>query len=346
MKKKIINWGILSSAKIGWEHVIPAILKSKNSKLVAIASRNTLRAKKLAQKFRIDKSYGSYKELYKDQEIDVIYNPLPNHLHIKSSIEACKNKKNILLEKPISLKATDIDPLMKYASENKVVIKEAFMVRHHPQWQWVKKYIKSGKLGSISSISTVFSYNNKNPQNIRNIKKFGGGAIYDIGCYPTVISRFLLDKEPKRVVGLAKNDKKFKTDILSSVVLDFGEIYSSFIVATQSTFSQQVTILGTKKTLIVENPFNAIATKPTTVVIYNGKSIYRKENTIKVFPAADQYEHQVTKFSNELLNKTKADYDLKDAKKNMKVLDAIFASIKKNKWIKITSNKLDKKSTS
>ena len=335
MKKKIINWGILSSAKIGWEHVIPAILKSKNSKLVAIASRNTLRAKKLAQKFKIDKSYGSYQELYKDQEIDVIYNPLPNHLHIKSSIEACKNKKNILLEKPISLKATDIDPLMKYASENKVVIKEAFMVRHHPQWQWVKKYIKSGKLGSISSISTVFSYNNKNPQNIRNIKKFGGGAIYDIGCYPTVISRFLLDKEPKRVVGLAKNDKKFKTDILSSVVLDFGEIYSSFIVATQSTFSQQVTILGTKKTLIVENPFNAIATKPTTVVIYNGKSIYRKENTIKVFPAADQYEHQVTKFSNELLNKTKADYDLKDAKKNMKVLDAIFVSIKKNKWVKI-----------
>ena len=335
MKKKIINWGILSSAKIGWEHVIPAILKSKNSKLVAIASRNTLRAKKLAQKFKIDKSYGSYQELYKDQEIDVIYNPLPNHLHIKSSIEACKNKKNILLEKPISLKATDIDPLMKYASENKVVIKEAFMVRHHPQWQWVKKYIKSGKLGSISSISTVFSYNNKNPQNIRNIKKFGGGAIYDIGCYPTVISRFLLDKEPKRVVGLAKNDKKFKTDILSSVVLDFGEIYSSFIVATQSTFSQQVIILGTKKTLIVENPFNAIATKPTTVVIYNGKSIYRKENTIKVFPAADQYEHQVTKFSNELLNKTKADYDLIDAKKNMKVLDAIFVSIKKNKWIKI-----------
>ena len=335
MKKKIINWGILSSAKIGWEHVIPAILKSKNSKLVAIASRNTLRAKKLAQKFKIDKSYGSYQELYKDQEIDVIYNPLPNHLHIKSSIEACKNKKNILLEKPISLKATDIDPLMKYASENKVVIKEAFMVRHHPQWQWVKKYIKSGKLGSISSISTVFSYNNKNPKNIRNIKKFGGGAIYDIGCYPTVISRFLLDKEPKRVVGLAKNDKKFKTDILSSVVLDFGEIYSSFIVATQSTFSQQVTILGTKKTLIVENPFNAIATKPTTVVIYNGKSIYRKENTIKVFPAADQYEHQVTKFSNELLNKTNADYDLLDAKKNMKVLDAIFVSIKKNKWIKI-----------
>ena len=335
MKKRIINWGILSTAKIGWEHVIPAIKKSKNSQVIALASRNLSSARVLTKKFKIPKSYGSYKELYEDKDVDVIYNPLPNHLHIKSSIEACKNKKNLLLEKPLSLKSKDIDPLIEIASQNKVIVKEAFMVRHHPQWQWVKKYIKSGKLGSISSISTVFSYNNKNPKNIRNIKKFGGGAIYDIGCYPTVISRFLLDKEPKRVVGLAKNDKKFKTDILSSVVLDFGEIYSSFIVSTQSTFSQQVIILGTKKTLIVENPFNAVATKPTTIVIYNGKSIYRKENTTKVFPATDQYEHQVTKFSNELLYKTKADYDLIDAKKNMKVLDAIFMSIKKSKWIKI-----------
>ena len=335
MKKRIINWGILSTAKIGWEHVIPAIKKSKNSQVIALASRNLSSARVLTKKFKIPKSYGSYKELYEDKDVDVIYNPLPNHLHIKSSIEACKNKKNLLLEKPLSLKSKDIDPLIEIASQNKVIVKEAFMVRHHPQWQWVKKYIKSGKLGSISSISTVFSYNNKNPKNIRNIKKFGGGAIYDIGCYPTVISRFLLDKEPKRVVGLAKNDKKFKTDILSSVVLDFGEIYSSFIVSTQSTFSQQVIILGTKKTLIVENPFNAVATKPTTIVIYNGKSIYRKENTTKVFPATDQYEHQVTKFSNELIYKTKIDYDLIDAKKNMKVLDAIFMSIKKNKWIKI-----------
>ena len=335
MKKRIINWGILSTAKIGWEHVIPAIKKSKNSQVIALASRNLSSARALTKKFKIPKSYGSYKELYEDKDVDVIYNPLPNHLHIKSSIEACKNKKNLLLEKPLSLKSKDIDPLIEIASQNKVIVKEAFMVRHHPQWQWVKKYIKSGKLGSISSISTVFSYNNKNPKNIRNIKKFGGGAIYDIGCYPTVISRFLLDKEPKRVVGLAKNDKKFKTDILSSVVLDFGEIYSSFIVSTQSTFSQQVIILGTKKTLIVENPFNAVATKPTTVVIYNGKSIYLKENTTKVFPATDQYEHQVTKFSNEIIYKTKIDYDLIDAKKNMKVLDAIFMSINKSKWIKI-----------
>ena len=149
-----------------------AIKKSKNSQVIALASRNLSRATALTKKFKIPKSYGSYKELYEDKDVDIIYNPLPNHLHIKSSIEACKNKKNLLLEKPLSLKSKDIDPLIKIASQNKVIVKEAFMVRHHPQWRWVKEYIKSGKIGSISSISTVFSYNNKNPKNILNVKKF------------------------------------------------------------------------------------------------------------------------------------------------------------------------------
>ena len=335
MKKNVVNWGIISTAKIGWEHVIPAIQKSKNSKVLGLASRDLKKAKSLCQKLNISKSYGSYEELYQDPDIDIIYNPLPNHLHIKTSLKAASYGKHILLEKPLSLKAKDIDPLIKSAQKNKVIIKEAFMVRHHPQWQWVKKYIKDGNIGAISNISTVFSYSNKDPNNIRNILKYGGGAIYDIGCYPTVISRFLTDKEPKRVVATATKDKKFKTNILSSVMLDFGGIFSSYTVATQSNVSQQVIILGTKKTIVVENPFNAVASKPTTVVIYNGKSIYRKENTVKTFTAADQYEHQTTAFSNHLIKKTKVDYDLKDAKKNMKVLDATFKSIKKGSWVKV-----------
>tara|TARA_B100000073_G_scaffold281136_1_gene241846 strand:+ start:359 stop:1363 length:1005 start_codon:yes stop_codon:yes gene_type:complete len=333
--KKIINWGIISTAKIGWEYVIPAINKSKNSKVIALASRNISKAKSLSNRMKISKYYGSYKELYQDPNVDVIYNPLPNHLHIKTSLEASSYGKHILLEKPLSLKSTDIDPLIKAAKKNKVIIKEAFMVRHHPQWQWIKKYIKSAKIGKITSISTVFSYKNKDSKNIRNIKKFGGGAIYDIGCYPTVISRYLLDKEPRKLVASAIKDKNFKTDILSSVLMDFGGTYSSFTVATQSNKSQQVFILGTKKSIVVENPFNAEPKKPTTVIIYNGYSIYRNENMTKVFPPVDQYEVQVTAFSNHLIKKTKVDYDLIDAKKNMKVLDAIFASLKKGSWIKV-----------
>ena len=247
MKKNIVNWGIISTAKIGWEHVIPAIQKSKNSKVLGLASRDLKKAKSLCKKLKISKSYGSYEELYQDPDIDIIYNPLPNHLHIKTSLKAASYGKHILLEKPLSLKAKDIDPLLKSAKKNKVIIKEAFMVRHHPQWKWIKKFIKNGNIGSISNISTVFSYSNKDPKNIRNILQYGGGAIYDIGCYPTIISRFLTDQEPKRVVATATKDKKFKTDILSSVMLDFGGIFSSYTVATQSNVSQQVIILGTKK---------------------------------------------------------------------------------------------------
>ena len=335
MKKKIVNWGIISTAKIGWEHVIPAIQKSKNSKVLGLASRDLKKAKSLCNKLNISKSYGSYEELYQDPDIDIIYNPLPNHLHIKTTLKASKYGKHVLLEKPLSLKAKDIDPLIKSSKKNKVIIKEAFMVRHHPQWQWIKKFINDGNIGKISSISTVFSYSNKDPKNIRNILKFGGGAIYDIGCYPTVISRYLSNKEPKRAVAAVIKDKKFKTDILSSVMLDFGEFFSSYTVSTQSNLSQQVTILGTKKTIVIENPFNAAPSKPATVVVYNGRSIYRKENTIKTFSLVDQYERQATVFSDHLLKKTKIDFDLEDSKKNMRVLDATFKSIKKGTWVKV-----------
>ena len=333
--KKIINWGVISTAKIGWEYLIPAIHRSKNSKVIALASRNISRARSLSKQMKIPKCYGSYQELYQDPEIDIIYNPLPNHLHIKTSLEACHYGKHILLEKPIALNSKDIDPLIKVAKKNKVIVKEAFMVRHHPQWQWIKKYIKSGNIGKVTNISSVFSYNNKDPKNIRNIQKYGGGAIYDIGCYPTVISRYLLDKEPKKLVASAFKDNNFKTDVLSSVLMDFGGIYSSFTVATQSNKSQQVFILGTKKSIVIENPFNAEPKKSTNIAIYHGNSIYRKDNTIKIFPPIDQYEVQVTAFSDHLLKKTKVDYDLVDAKKNMKVLDAIFKSSKKGSWVKV-----------
>tara|TARA_B100001123_G_scaffold432069_1_gene554484 strand:- start:599 stop:1606 length:1008 start_codon:yes stop_codon:yes gene_type:complete len=333
MKK--INWGILSTAKIAREHIIPALKISKNSNLYAIASRSKSKAVKFSKKFKFKKIYGSYKELYEDKNVNIIYNPLPNHLHLKTTIEACRNKKHVLLEKPITLKAKEVDQLIKISKKNNVIVKEAFMVRYHSQWLWAKKIIKRGEIGKIRSISTLFSFYNDNPRDIRNIRKFGGGAIYDIGCYPVLISRFLLDKEPKRVIATSIFDNKFKTDILSSAILDFGGIHSSFVCSTQSNFSQQVTILGTKKTLILENPFNPKTNKRSTILIYNGSSIYRNENQIKLFNPFDQYCNQVTTFSNHLLLKTKIDFGLKDSKKNMLVLDAIFKSLKQKKWINI-----------
>ena len=334
MAKKI-KWGIISTAKIAETDLIPAINKSKNSELVAIASRNINKAKKFAEKNKVKKFYSSYKKLYEDKTIDVIYNPLPNHLHVNSTINAINNNKHVLLEKPITLNSKDVDLIKKAANKKNKIVKEAFMVRHHSQWQWVKKYIDSQKIGKINGITTLFSYKNLDPANIRNIKKFGGGGLWDIGCYAIVISRYLMGKEPKRVVAEANFDKNFKTDNLATAILDFEGAYSNFIVSTCSTVSQQVLILGSKKTICVENPFNAKCEKDTTIVIYNGNSIYRKENLVKVFPKVDQYERQVTNFSNHILKNTPIDFDLNDAQKNIRVIESIFSSIKIKQWVKI-----------
>jgi len=334
MSRKI-KWGIVGTAKIAETAIIPAIKKSKNSELIAIGSRSNITALNFAKKHGIKKIYNSYKKLFKDSEIDIIYNPLPNHLHVQTTIEACNNKKHVLLEKPITLKAKDVDLIKKAADINKTIVKEAFMVRHHPQWQWIKNYIKANKIGDVKGITSIFSYNNIDPKNIRNIKKFGGGGLYDIGCYPIAISRYILDKEPKKVIGDAKFDKKFKTDILTSAILDFDGIYSNFIVSTNSALSQQVLILGSKKSICVENPFNAESDKESTIIIYKGKSIYRKENIIKTISKVDQYEKQVTEFSNHLLKNNLVRFGLNDSKKNMKVIDSIFKSIKTKKWVNI-----------
>ena len=333
--KKIINWGIIGTAKISQTALIPAIKNSKNSLLYALASRSKKKSTIFKKKYSIPNCYNNYKKLFEDPNVDIIYNPLPNHLHLKSTIEAANHQKHILLEKPITLKANEVDKLIATAKKNKIIIKEAFMIRYHPQWIWIKKFIKNKKIGKLQSISSVFSFFNNDPKNIRNIKKYGGGSLYDIGCYPILISRFLLDKEPKKVIATSKYDKNFKTDILTSAVLDFGGIHSTFSVSTQASLTQKVIIIGTKKSLIMENPFNTKKEKSSTVVIYNGKSIYNKDNLIKEFPPSDQYEKQVTNFSNHVLKKSKLDYNLDDAKKNMKVIDALFQSLKSNKWINL-----------
>tara|TARA_B100000787_G_C16186789_1_gene295149 strand:- start:1331 stop:2329 length:999 start_codon:yes stop_codon:yes gene_type:complete len=332
MKK--INWGIISSAKIAREHLIPAIQQSKNSTVYGLASRDKRTASKFSKAHRIPNSYDNYKKMYEDENIQIVYNPLPNHLHLSSTIEACKNKKHVLLEKPITLKAKDVDKIIKVAKENKVIVKEAFMVRYHPQWLWVKKYIKSGNIGELKSILTSFSFFNNDPKNIRNIKEYGGGSVYDIGCYPVLISRFLLDKEPKRVVSTSLIHKKFKVDTVTSAILDFDGIFSTFTCSTQATPNQQVIIAGSKKTIVIESPFNPDG-KATKIIIYKGSSHFRKDNEEKIFPKANHYTNLVEAFSDHLIKKTKVDYGLNDAKKNMKVLDAIFKSAKNKKWVQV-----------
>jgi predicted dehydrogenase len=212
MSKKL-RWGVLGVAAIAVKKVIPGMQKSELCDVAAIASRNLDRAKRAADDLKIPQSYGSYEELLADPDIDVIYNPLPNHLHVPWSIRAAEAGKHVLCEKPISLSVAEAKKLLA-ARDRGVKIGEAFMVRTHPQWLRTREIVRSGEIGELRAIVSVFSYFNRDAKNIRNVPDFGGGGLMDIGCYPITMSRFLFEREPARVVGLIERDPDMRTDRL------------------------------------------------------------------------------------------------------------------------------------
>src|SRR4051812_48793388 len=197
--KKVV-WGVLSTARIGTQKVIPGMQKSPWCEIRAIASRNGATARKAADALGIPKAYGSYEALLADPEVEAIYNPLPNHLHVPMTLAAAAAGKHVLCEKPIAITAAEAEQLRQAASQ--VLIAEAFMIRHHPQWHRAREIIQSGEIGELRAIQIAFSYFNADPGNIRNKAEIGGGGLLDIGCYAVVAGRYFFDAEPLRVVTL------------------------------------------------------------------------------------------------------------------------------------------------
>lgn len=326
-----IRWGVLSTAKIGTEKVIPAIQRSQRGEVTAIASRDKARAATAAGDLGIAKAYGSYAELLTDPDVDAIYNPLPNNLHVDLTLEAVKAGKPVLCEKPIGMDAKDAARLR--AIDGKVPVMEGFMVRFHPQWLWAREQVRSGALGELRAIQTFFSYTNLDPENIRNKPETGGGALLDIGCYPTVISRFLFEAEPERVFAFVERDPNFGTDRLVTAVLDFGGgRRSDFTVSTQVTAYQRVHVVGTKARLEIEIPFNAPQGAETRIYIDEGEEPgdrLRKTHTIE---ACDQYAEICDAFARVVLGEEPLPYGIEDAIQMMQILDAIFRSGDSGRW--------------
>src|SRR5450631_2739105 len=214
-----VRWGILSTAKIAVTKVIPGMQKGVWSEVIAIASRDRGKAEDAARTLGIPKSYGSYEELLADPQIEAIYNPLPNQLHVPWTIKAAEAGKHVLCEKPLSLTVAEAKTLLAVEERTRMKIGEAFMVRTHPQWLRAREIVKSGEIGDLRAVLTAFSYFNRDAANIRNVAEWGGGALMDIGCYPIQISRFLFGQEPLRVVGRLERDPEFGTDRLSSALL-------------------------------------------------------------------------------------------------------------------------------
>jgi predicted dehydrogenase len=331
--KKVV-WGVLSTAKIGWEKVMPAMLKSAHCEIGAIASRSSDKARKLADQFGIPKAYGSYEELLADPEIEAIYNPLPNHEHVPMTLAAARAGKHVLCEKPVALTANEAAQLREVA--DKVHIMEAFMVRFHPQWLSVRDRVRAGELGDVRSIHSYFSYFNNDSGNIRNMADIGGGALYDIGCYPIVTARFLFDAEPLRVIALVDRDPVFQTDRMVSGLLDFGNGRRlDFTVSTQCVPYQRVQVCGTNKRIEIQIPFNAPLGGATDVLTDDGKRLDLGSTTTATIPACDMYTLEIDAFSQAVRGTIPLPYGVEDAILNMRVIDALFASEKTGSWVTV-----------
>ena len=329
-----VRWGIVSTANIGVAKVIPGIMKSAHSEVVAIASRELGKAQAAANALGIPKAYGSYEALLADPDIDAIYNPLPNHLHVDITLAATRAGKHVLCEKPMGLNARDAERLRDCPKDRLVL--EAFMVRFHPQWHRARDIVRSGELGQIRAVRAVFSYFNTDPANVRNIAEIGGGGILDIGCYPVVGSRFIFEAEPKRVVALVERDPVFKTDILASVLADFGGgRQMSFTCSTQSVGHQKFEVIGTKGRVEIIIPFNAPPDTPTALIIDTGATMDGSLARREILPACDQYTEEAEAFALAVLGRKSLPYGIEDAIQNMRILDAIFESERSNAWVAV-----------
>ncbi|MGA2599822.1 MAG: Gfo/Idh/MocA family oxidoreductase [Bryobacteraceae bacterium] len=317
MKNKI-RWGVLGVAAIATKKVIPAMQNCVRAEVTGIASRDIAKAEKAAADIGIRKAYGSYEALLADPEIDAVYNPLPNHLHVPWSIKAAEAGKHVLCEKPIAMSSAECRDLIAARGRTGVKIGEAFMVRLHPQWLRTHAVIHSGRIGELRSILGFFSYYNANPQNIRNVADYGGGGVMDIGCYPIHISRWIFGEEPLKVKAAVELDPVMKTDRLASAILEFPSGQSIFTCSTQLAPYQRMQFFGTKGRVEVEIPFNAPPDRPVRIFIEDANGLETEE-----FPVCDQYTLQGDAFSRAIQENTPVPVPLEDALGNMEAIEKV-----------------------
>ncbi len=329
-----VKWGVLGVAKIGVEKVIPAMQRGEVSHIAAIASRDLGKARAAADKLGIERAFGSYEDLLADAEIEAVYNPLPNELHVPWTLRALAAGKHVLCEKPIALDAKEARPLIDARDRSGKLVAEAFMVRHHPQWRRARELARDGSIGELRAIQTFFSYRLLDPANVRN-RPPGGGGLYDIGCYAILTARYIFAAEPTRVVATIDRDPNFQTDRLASAILEFpnGRCLT-FTVGTQLSAHQRVTIVGDAGRIEVLIPFNAPPERPAEIVIDTGADLIGGGRRVEQFATCDQYTLQGDAFSRAIQDGSPLEFGIEDAVANMRVIDALFRSAKSGSWEK------------
>jgi len=329
-----VKWGVLGVAKIAIEKVIPAMQQGDASEIAAIASRDLGKARAAADKLGIKRAFGSYEELLANGDIEAVYNPLPNGLHVPWTLRALAAGKHVLCEKPIALDADEARSLIEARDRSGKLVAEAFMVRYHPQWRRAKELAGSGAVGDPRAIQTFFSYRLLDPDNVRN-RPPGGGALYDIGCYAILSARYIFGAEPTRAIATIDRDPNFQTDRLVGAVLEFpGGRHSTFSLSTQLSAHQRVTIVGDAGRIEIMIPFNAPPDRPTEIAVDTGADLFGGGRRVEQFALCDQYTLQGDAFSRAILSGTALEFPIEDAVANMRVIDALFRSAKSGSWEK------------
>ena len=325
----MLRFGILSTAKIGRDQVIPAIQDAEGCVVSAIASRDLARARAVADRFSVPHALGSYEELLASTEIDAVYIPLPTSDHAEWAIKAADAGKHVLCEKPIALKAEEIDAIIAARDRNGVVVSEAYMVTYRPVWAQVKSLIADGAIGRLRHVQGAFSYFNRDPENMRNKPELGGGGLPDIGVYPTITTRFVTGREPVRVQATTERDPVFGTDIYSSVRADFGDFELSFYISTQMAARQVMVFHGVDGVIEVKSPFNANRYGAEELEL---SSQNHAQSQIFRFPDSRQYKLQAEAFVRAVAGAPDAVVSLESSRANQAMIDAIYRASEKDGW--------------
>jgi len=328
-----VRWGVLGAARIATTKVIPAMQQGECSTVVGIASRDLQKARAATASLGVPKAYGSYEEMLADPEIEAVYNPLPNHLHVRWSIRAAEAGKHVLCEKPVSMNAAECRELIAARDRTGVKIGDGFMVRSHPQWRRAAEILRSGEIGELRSVMMAFSYNNTDPKNIRNILDYGGGALMDIGCYCIQFSRLMFGGLPRSVSASIGRDPVTGIDRLTSGLLDFGTGHAVFVCATQMVPFQRTQIIGTLGRIEVEIPVNAPPDRPQRIRVDVGGDLAGTGIRTETFPVCNQYTLQGDEFSRAIRENGEVPTPLEDALQNMQVIDAVVESARSGRAI-------------
>jgi len=330
-----VRWGVLGAANIAVKKVIPAMQRGENCEIAGIASRDHARAEAAARELGIRKAYGSYEELLADPEIEAVYNPLPNHLHVPWSVRAAEAGKHVLCEKPLAMNASEALELVAARDRAGIIAGEAFMVATHPQWLRLIELVRGGRIGELRSAAISFAYYNRNRDNVRNVRAYGGGALMDIGCYAIKVSRMVFGEEPKRVAATVERDAEMDgVDRMTSAVLEYPRGHAIFTCATQVGANQSAVFFGTKGRIWLDIPFNALPDQAARLRIDDGRDLTGGGAEVEEIAPCDQYTIQGDIFSRAIREGGKPPVPLEDSLHTMAVIDAVFRAGETGRWEK------------